>query len=319
MKAPGIRNLLKSEKGSALATVLIFFLIVTIIGSSLLSMATQEITFSRQSIHKTQAQYYAESGLSIAIWRMNQGADYLAAFSTGFTSVAIDTNNFILTATGTAGNQTASIAWQFYEDHPFNHILTYGTSLDTANFTITSMGAHDITQFSELPNVDLTYYYSIADYHYTGDQSFNSVLFPGIHYVAGHVDAGNGTYLDGTLIATDGIKFTGHVTINAQMMPDTNIYYPALIATDTTIAEDDEILGNPNLNVNGAIYSTGFVSFMGEMLTGPIIAPNIELKAGVIVDDLGNPQYYTLPPGFGSTEEKDYEKFFKYGTWTKVN
>ncbi|HDP67510.1 MAG TPA: hypothetical protein ENN20_03290 [Candidatus Marinimicrobia bacterium] len=311
--------LIKSEAGSALASVLIFFLITTIIGMSLLSMASQEITFSRQTIQKIQSQYYAESGLSIAIWRMNQGADHLAAFSTGFTTVEIDTNNSTLTATGTAGSQTATIAWQFYADHPFNHILSYSTSLDTSNFTITSMGVHDITQFSELPTVDLNYYYSIADYRYTGDQKFNSKLDPGIHYVVGHVDAGNGTYLDGTLIATDGIKFTGHVTVNAQMIPDTNIYYPALVATDTTIAENDEILGNPNLNVNGAIYSTGYVSFMGEMLTGPIIAPNIELKAGVVVDDLGNPQYYTTPPGFSTSEEKDFDKFFKHGTWTRVN
>jgi len=315
-----LRNFITSENGSVLGMVMVFFLFVSIIGTTLLSLASQEIMLSRSDIQKVQSEYYAESGLNIALWRMNHAADGLAAFSNNIATVEVDTNLMILTSIGTSGEKSTTIQWKYFEDHPFNHIITFGQNLDTSNFTLTSMSAHDATQFEELPTVDMFYYYSIADYIYTGDQHFNSPLPSGIHYVNGHVDAGNGTYLDGTLIATKGIKFTGHVTINAQKVPGTNIYYPALIACDTTLAENDEILGTPNLIVNGPIYSTGFICFKGEHISGPIIAPSVELKSGVVIDDAGSPQYYQNPPGFSTvTEEKDYPKFFKKGTWTKVN
>lgn len=319
MICKGLRRFIASEDGSVLGMVMIFFLFISIIGSTLLSLASQEIMLTQHEIQKVQSEYYAESGLNIALWRMNRAADGFAAFSSSMITVEVDTNQLILTSTGTNGVKSTTITWQYYEDTPFEHIVTFGAELDTANFTLTSMSAHDITQSEELPTVDLFYYYGIADYIYTGNQSFNSVMPSGIHYISGHVEAKNGTYLDGTLIATDGIKFTGHVTINAQMVPDTNIYYPALIATDTTLADNDEILGTPNLIINGAIYSTGFVSFKGEMLSGPIIAPHVELKSGVIIDDLGNPQYYSNPPGFNVAEEKDYPKYFQKGTWKKVD
>jgi len=314
------RNFIKSENGSILGMVMIFFLVLTIIGTAFLSMAAQEGKLSTRSVQRTQALASAECGINIGLWRINRGPDSQGTFSNGSMSVTYDSLAMVLTSTGTSVSASKTVSVELWEDHSFNHILTFGESLDTINFTLTSMKSHDIIQFNELPTVDLAYYHSIADYIYSSDQVFSSTLNSGIHYVNGHVDAKEGTYLDGTLIATKGVKFTGHVTINAQLVPDTTIYYPALIVCDTTSTEYDEVSGNPNLTINGAIYSTGFVSFGGKLLSGPIIAPSIELKSGVIIDDLGNPQYYNNPPGFGSPEEEnDYDKFIKKGSWVSSN
>ena len=312
------RNIIKSEDGSILGMVLIFFLVLTIIGTAFLSLAAQEGKLSIRSVQRTQAFASAESGINIGLWRLNHGPDSQGTFSNGSISVTYDSVAQILTSTGTSATVSKTVSVELWQDHPFNHILTFVESLDTSNFTLTSMQSHEIIQFDKLPTVDLAYYYSIADYVYSSDQNFSDTLNSGIHYVSGHVDAKEGTYLDGTLIATKGVKFTAHVTINAQMVPDTTIYYPALIVCDTTYSEYDEISGNPNLTINGAIYSTGFVCFKGKLLSGPIIAPYIELKSGVVIDDLDNPQYYNNPPGF-EILEGDYNKYIKKGSWTSSN
>jgi hypothetical protein len=310
---------LKSDDGAILGMIMVFFLVITIIGSSLLSLASHEIMLSRREIQKTQAYYNAESGLNIAIWRINQGIDGGAAFTSDTISAEIDTINLRLTATGNSGNYSATLTWDLFEDDVFQHIISFGSLLDTSNYTITSMSFHEISQFDELPAIDMFYYLSIADYVYYSDQIFNSTLADGIHFINGHVWARNGTQLDGTLIATNGILFTGHVSISAQLIPDTTIYYPAIISYDSTYTEENEITGLPNLTVFGAVYSNNFIRIRGSTLSGPIIAPEIKLRAGAVIDDLGNPQYYATPPGFENPQEQDLEKLFKAGSWRRLN
>lgn len=315
---PFLKNL-KSEDGVVLAMIMVFFLFMTIVGSTLLSMASQEIMFSRHEIQKTQSYFNAESGLNIALWRINQGVDSDASFSSSSISVEVDTINLTLTANGVTGTYSTSLSWGLKEDYVFDHTISFGTVLDTSHFTLTSGAAADISQFDVLPAIDLPYYLSIADYVYYSDQVFSSVLPEGIHFINGHINANNGTELNGTLIATTGIKFVGIVTIIAQQVPDTNIYYPALISYDSTLVEDNEVSGVPSLTILGAIYSNGFISFAGSTLSGPIIAPEVELKSGVIIDDLGYPEYYNTPPGFEPTEGQDLVKFFKIGSWRRLN
>jgi len=310
---------LKSEDGTVLAMVMVFFLFMTIIGSTLLSLASQEIMFSRHEIQKTQSYFNAESGLNIALWRVNQGIDSDASFSTSSVSVEVDTINLTLTATGVTGTYSTCLSWDLLEDNVFFHSISFGSDLDTSHFTLTSGTVSDISQFFVLPAIDLSYYLSIADYVYYSDQVFSSVLPEGIHFINGHIDAKNGTYLEGTLIATTGIKFVGTVTIIAQQVPDTTIYYPAIISYDSTYTEINEITGVPNLTILGAIFSNDFICIKGSLISGPIIAPEIELKSGAIIDDLGNPQYYATPPGFEYPEDLDMYKLFKMGTWRRLN
>jgi len=56
-----------SEKGIVLVAVVVFTLIFTLLGFSLLSMANSEIVMARKDINKTKAFYLAEGGLGMAI------------------------------------------------------------------------------------------------------------------------------------------------------------------------------------------------------------------------------------------------------------
>ncbi|MFA4907179.1 MAG: pilus assembly PilX N-terminal domain-containing protein [archaeon] len=303
---------IKSEDGSILGMVLVFFLILTIVGTAFLTLASQESMLSAKQYHRTRAFYRAESGLNIALWRINHGADNFGTFSTDTVTVEFDTLTNILSATGTSGTAERTLQVSLFQDHPFNHIVSYQTALDTSGFILENLNGHDIQTYTQMPHVVLSYYSSHADYYYTVDTSF-SVMTPGIYYVDGDVTMKNGTVLNGTLVATKSVKFIGTVTINAQLVPDTTIYYPALVSGDTVQTSD--VSGNPNLTINGAVFSSGIVNFKGKTISGPIIANKVVLKSGVIIDDQGSDKYYHYPPGFTAEENFDWEKRRVKGSW----
>ena len=304
---------IKSEDGSILGMVMVFFLILTIVGTAFLTIASQESMLSAKQYHRTRAFYRAESGLNVALWRINQGADGYGTFSTDSVTVEFDTLTHILSAVGNSGSASRTLQVELFQDHPFNRIVSYHTYLDTSNFYLDNMRGHDVETYYEVPEVDLSYYSSIADYYYSGDISFEGLMPSGIHYVDGDVTMKNGTILNGTLVTTGSIKFVGSVTINAQLVPDTTIYYPALVSIDT--AHTSEVDGNPNLVINGAVYSDGIVDFKGQAISGPIIANKVILRSGVNVDDQGSDKYYHYPPGFIAEENFDWEKRRVKGSW----
>jgi Tfp pilus assembly protein PilX len=307
------RNIIKSEDGSILGMVMIFFLVLTIIGTAFLSMAAQEGKLSIRSVQRTHALASAESGINIGLWRINQGPDSQGTFSNSSMSVTYDSVAQILTSTGASASASKTVSVELWWDHPFNHIVAYNIQLDTSNYTINHLKGHGIRHFDPLPEVNFAYYDSIADFHHAGDTSFSAPIDSGIHYIDGNVWMKSGSSLIGTLFVTGGIKFTGTVSIQAQQMPDSSLYYPAIVVGDT--AETD-ILGTPLLKVKGAIFSTGYVNFKGDTLTGPIVANKVVLKAGVVITDYGDKIYYKYPPGFLGPDIYDWEKFIKKGSWT---
>ncbi|MCK4641466.1 MAG: pilus assembly PilX N-terminal domain-containing protein [Candidatus Marinimicrobia bacterium] len=310
------KNIIKSEDGSILGMVLIFFLVLTIIGTAFLSMASQEGKLSIRSVQRTQALTSAESGINIGLWRLNHGPDSQGTFSTGSMSVTYDSVARILTSTGTSVSVSKTVSVELWQDHPFNHVVAYKTQLDTSNYTLNNLKGHGIRPFDPLPEVDFAYYDSIANYHHVGDTSFSAPIDTGIHYIDGNVTMKNGSSLIGTLFVTGGIKFTGTVSIQAQQMPDSSLYYPAVVVGDT--AETD-ILGTPLLIIKGAVFSTGYVNFKGDTLTGPIVANKVVLKSGVVITDYGSEKYYNYPPGFLGPDIYDWEKFIKKGSWASSN
>lgn len=303
---------IKSEDGSILGMVLVFFLILTIVGTAFLTLASQESMLSAKQYHRTRAFYRAESGLNIALWRINRGADGFGTFSTDTVTVEFDTVTNILRATGTSGTAERTLQVSLYQDHPFNHIVAYKTQLDTSNYTLNYLKDRGIKHFDPLPGVNNAYYDSIANFHHVGDTSFSAPLNSGIHYIDGNVWMKSGSSLIGTLVVTGGIKFTGTVSIQAQQMPGSSLYYPAIVVGDT--AETD-ITGTPLLIIKGAVFSTGYVNFKGDTLTGPIVANKVNLKAGVVITDYGNDKYYHYPPGFIAEEYFDWEKRRVEGSW----
>jgi hypothetical protein len=63
----------KSEKGIALIAVVVFTVILTLLGFSLLSMVNSEIVLARDSTDKTKAFYLAEAGVEVLTSRLTYG------------------------------------------------------------------------------------------------------------------------------------------------------------------------------------------------------------------------------------------------------
>lgn len=312
--------MLSNQSGSVLVLIMIFFLVFTIIGIGYLSLAALEGRVSQAQVQRMQAFIRAENALNIGLWRINHGSDQEGTFDYDSLAADYDSSLLVLKGYGTSGNHTCSLAVQLFKDHPFNHIVAYQSNLDTSNYTLSHLPDHQVARFDVLPSIIsiLNYYYTIADYYYEGNKSFDGTMAPGIYYVNGNVTMKNGTYLNGTLVVTGDVKFIGHVTINAQKDPeDTTLYFPALIAGDTAKTESD-ILGDPLLVINGAVYSTGAVVFKGKQISGPIVASKVELKSGVTISDQGNSCYYRFPRGFGDPADFSWHKLILKGSWQRL-
>lgn len=310
----------QDQSGGVLIMVMVFFLVFTIIGTAYLSLAALEGRSSIAQYQRTRAFLLAESALNLSLWRINHGPDYLGTFSNDSLAAVYDSTTYILTGTGFAGNATRQLQVQLFKDHPFNHIVSYQTLLDTSNFSLSSMTGHGISRFNPLPGIAsaLNYYQDSASYRYYSDQTFSGTMSSGIHFVDGNATMKNGTVLNGTLIVTEGVKFLGAVTINAQKdKSDTTRYYPALIAGDTAQTEID-ITGNPQLIINGAVYSNGYIIFKGKLISGPIVAPKVILKSGVEINDQNSARYYRYPAGFDSPENFDWKKLIVKGSWRRI-
>jgi len=308
------------QSGSALVMVMIFFLIFTVIGTAYLSLSALEASSSVAQVQRARAFILAESALSQSLWCINHGSDLSGSFDQDSIIANYDSTTYIITAEGNTGNTTCQLEIQLQNDHPFNHIVGYQTELDTSHYFLKHLPNHGIAQFNELPSLipALNYYNSIADYHHYGDQFFYGIMMPGIHYVDGKATLHNGTFLYGTLIATEGVKFLGTVTIIAQKdSDDSTRYYPAIVAGDTASTEID-ISGNPMLTVHGAIFATGCAIFLGKSLTGPIVAPKVVLKGWVYINDWKNPYLYSVPAGFELPVYNNYRKIILRGSWQKI-
>ena len=63
----------RSEKGVALVAAIVFTLVLTILGLSVLIVASNEIILTRKAANKAKAFYLAEAGLDILAAKLNRG------------------------------------------------------------------------------------------------------------------------------------------------------------------------------------------------------------------------------------------------------
>jgi hypothetical protein len=307
------------QSGSALVMVMIFFLIFTVIGTAYLSLSALEASSSVAQVQRARSFIFAESALSQSLWRLNHGSDLLGTFDQDSLTAIYDSTTYLLTAEGKVGNTTCQLQILLQNDHHFNHVLSYTDDLDTNKYKINHLPGHEIKQFTSLPDIVqvLNYYYSIADYKYTGDQTFQGTMSSGIHFVEGEANLKNNTVLHGTIIATEMVKLLGSVTIIAQKVPpDSTSYYPAIIAGDTAKTEID-IHTNPQVTIFGAVFATGKIFIMG-MATGPLIAPEIKLRGPNEINDHNDPFLYSIPPGFNLIESESLQKIIVRGSWQET-
>src|SRR3989449_9725429 len=84
---------LRDQRGSALATVLVLVVLLTVVGAAMVNNALTEITIAYNTGDSAAAQYAAEAGLSRAMYELSQNAGW-----TG-TTASIGDAQYVVTMT----------------------------------------------------------------------------------------------------------------------------------------------------------------------------------------------------------------------------
>lgn len=312
-----LKNIHSDESGYILQVVMTFFFIMTILGITILHMASQEGIQTIRFEQRAKALYQAQGGVKKAIWRINHVGKGGGTFSIPEHTVFFDSTSKIITATGYSGSIDRSIEVRLERDHPFRHIISY-ENMTTGWGTITiCTDGHGTQWYEDFPAADFNYWDTIADYHYTGSQVFQNIVPSGIHYVDGDVTFGNASLINGTVVATGNVKLSGNAVISSAKIPGNETYFPAIVSGDSVYSQSEGFLSG--VAVFGAIFAASFIELKTNYSSGPLVAPDISLKSLTLIWDMGKRKYYSYPPGFESPENKDWYEIEKYGTWRMIN
>lgn len=300
---------LKHEEGSILGIAMIYFLIFSITGMAVLTLAAHWRTTTQEEVHVIKNRYAVESILNLALWRINQGPDSLANFvEDGAASLYNDSTMKLIVNTSRWGKPYQLSVELEFDDAFFNPISFNGIT-DTTNITLPP--GYEYQVVDSLPQIDLNYYYDNADSLYSGNQSFNDAWPTGIHYCdSGMVTLNNNFHLVGTLLVLDELKVVGTNVLIQAGQDSLGNYLPALIlggsASATSVTD---------FTVEGAIYSLGDIDINKGFFTGPLICANLDVQNELTIDPTGAEQYYSYPPGFEDPDTTSLDKRIKAGTW----
>jgi hypothetical protein len=141
-------RVLKSEKGIALVAVVIFTVIITILGFSLLRMVNSEIVLAQNSVDKTRAFYLAEAGVELLIANFDNGVfESIGETALGEGSYRVDfhstANPAYAIATGTVEGQVKRIKITPSFLAPPYECGIYAGGLDSNGWTLILRGAGD--------------------------------------------------------------------------------------------------------------------------------------------------------------------------------
>src|SRR3989454_6083994 len=101
---------LRDQRGSALATVLVLVVLLTVVGAAMVNNTLTEISVAYNAGDAAAAQYAAEAGLSRAIYELSQNAGWTgttAAIGDGQYVVTVASSGSVrsITSTGTRGGR----------------------------------------------------------------------------------------------------------------------------------------------------------------------------------------------------------------------
>lgn len=300
-----LRAALADERGIVLPVILTFSLVMAVGGLAFLSLSDSGSTMLIRSQDEDKALYLAEGGADKAVWKMKRRspdqwsscAGFSDSSATGVVIAVYDSITSMLLCKGTVGNVSKTVSIEVRVDRPTDHVIAYTTDFTQHGTAGTLTHGEDSgpALFDALPTIDMAFYQSIADTVYTGDQTFQTPLSPGIHYIDGDADVKSGTVLNGTIVTTGRIRFYGGSTITAQPVPsDTLTYYPAVVSFGSSLS--DVMGGSPGLQINGMVYASGLADLNPCYVTGCILAPNVELAGSY--DVAYDSRYSPSPPGF---------------------
>jgi len=302
----------KSEDGSVLGIVMVYFVVFSLTGLIFISLADQAHLQNVDAIHDYKNHWAVESAINEALWRLNNGPDSLATFQDSTLYSTYNEATMTLTVGTDQWDRPFEVSLEIELDHVFNNTFYTTMPIDTSDPAITFLSDDiDIQQADSLPTLDTTYYLQNAvEIYPTGAVLFDT-LTSGIHYVkSGVTELKNNTYLEGTLLVLGKLKVVGTNVILKAGQDSSGAYLPALIVADsvTTTAITD-------ITIEGAIISYGSFDIKSGTITGPFIGNDLNVQTSLIIDDQGSDQYYTYYPGFGTPDTSGTAKIIQKGSW----
>lgn len=300
---------LKREEGTILGIAMVYFLIFSLMGLAVLTLAAHCHHNVLDEVHALKNRYVVESMVNLALWRINQGPDSLADFTmNGVTSQFIDSTMMLIVSTSQWWKPyNVSVELKF--DDAFHNPISVTGSIDTSNITMPH--GFEFQTVDSIPQIDLNYYYQHADSIYYGNQSFEDTWDPGIHYIdSGTVTLRNNFHLLGTLVVIKDLKVVGTNVLIQAGQDSSGTYLPALIVGDSVSSTSIT-----DITIEGAIYSLGALNINKGLLTGPIISTNLVVQNSLTIDSTGAEQYYSYPPGFDIPAISSINKSMITGTW----
>src|SRR2546422_11244955 len=134
---------LRDQRGSALATVLVLVVLLTVVGAAMVNNTLTEISVAYNAGDAAAAQYAAEAGLSRAIYELSQNAGWTgttAAIGDGQYVLTVASSGSVrsITTTGTRGGGRRGLK------APVKAVPPSATSPPLANHTPPIGGAHAV-------------------------------------------------------------------------------------------------------------------------------------------------------------------------------
>ena len=210
---------LKSENGSVLLAVVIFMLIFTILGMSVLSVVNGEIAQARKDINRTKAFYLAEAGVERLASNLNSGNfTSIGTTTLGEGSYSVDINvtpgEPCAVATGTAGGETRRVQMSMnFLIQPYENGI-YAGGMDGNSWTFMLRGQGDPC--------------GVYGYHWEGSNWVYALLG----------DANGKDIINGNIFADGNVSLYQQASVNAALSPNSHNLNGDVNATGTIATND---------------------------------------------------------------------------------
>ena len=292
--------------------IMVTAVVFSVTGLGVMNLALLVNLDTQEAVQTTETQLDIESNTNIALWRLNSGDDSLGTYTDGDFSSVYDSTAMTLTITMTTDTDTSGYLLTLEEDYHFQRSIASMNSIQWNSHTIGEEPEHRPREnFEFLPQVDLSYWLSIADtifsansrlYH-DWDLMEGILIFTGSSPKFDDVDLENTTMV---FTVPGVIDFRHSNTIKAAYTDST--IYPALVFTDSTSTITFNDGAHDQDHIEGAIFSLGTITLEKGEFSGPIVGREVIVKKNLDFLDDEYSEYYGWPQGFGNFKSYDWPK-----------
>ena len=264
------RSCRSSEKGIALVAALAFTLILTILGLSVLIVASNEITLTRKDINETKAFYLAEAGLGMAISDLPNTNSFSGTLGNGeydVTITPVSAYGWTIESVGSVNMATRRIRVVVGPD--ITTAMTVSGGLDVkGNAEVNGDVVENTTPiFEDVFGVTKTEMQDNATYKYTSPPNnkmpvgeitwitnafkitTNSWVGGGIMIVNGNLDISGGTF-NGVIWVIGKLSISGNPVINGSIFVEGNVTVDTTVTGTAVVSFDQSAIDDAFSNLS---------------------------------------------------------------------